>query len=51
MYFIIAPSIASVIEMRFYGVTSTQVGITVYYNIMYHKSKCTDSDRSVDKAE
>lgn len=29
MYFIIAPSIAPVIQMLFYGVTSTQVGITL----------------------
>ena len=29
MYFIIAPTIASFIQMLFYGVTSTQVGITL----------------------
>lgn len=29
LYFIVAPAIASVIQMLFYGVTSTQVGVTV----------------------
>lgn len=29
LYFIVAPFIASVIQMLFYGVTSTQVGITI----------------------
>lgn len=29
MYFIIAPTISSIIQMMFYGVTSTQVGITM----------------------
>lgn len=29
LYFIIAPAISSIIQMLFYGVTSTQVGITI----------------------